>query len=202
MIQILFRIWLCLLKQSCREFHGEQFFFLLQPLKSFVKASKVHLKLFGEKKFKKKLEKGKGGASRPRPHFWPAGRSRPSPPALSPSTPPRSRPRRVRARTAAPRRRGEPAELGCRVASMRSPGRALVSHQERPAAPASAIAAICARQLSLSRPRSARTERRRRHWSLSSASAVLPQRVCHSSIRSPPSFAHAPPLQNTRPSVR
>jgi len=100
---------------------------------------------------KEKIEKGKGGASRPRPHFWPARRSRPSPPALSPSPRPRSRPRRVHARTAAPRRRGEPAELGCRVASMRSPGRALVGHQERPAAPASALAAVCARQLSLSR---------------------------------------------------
>ena len=34
---------------------------------------------------------------------------------------------------------------------MRSPGRALVGHQERPATPASAFAAICARQPSLSR---------------------------------------------------
>ena len=31
-----------------------------------------------------KKEKGKGGASRPRPHFWPTGRSRPSPPTLAP----------------------------------------------------------------------------------------------------------------------
>ena len=53
MIQILFGIWLHFLKQSCREFYGEQFFFLLQPLKSFVKASRVSFKLFGEKKFKK-----------------------------------------------------------------------------------------------------------------------------------------------------
>jgi len=30
------------------------------------------------------MEKAKGGASRPRPRFWPAGRSRPSPPARDP----------------------------------------------------------------------------------------------------------------------
>ena len=42
------------------------------------------------------MEKGKGGASRPRPRFWPAGRSWPSPPALAPSS--RSRRRRVHAR--------------------------------------------------------------------------------------------------------
>ena len=54
MIQFLFGIWLCLLKQSCRKFYGDQFFLLLQPLKSYVKASKVLFKHFGEKKFKKK----------------------------------------------------------------------------------------------------------------------------------------------------
>jgi len=70
-IQILFGIWLHLLKQSCREFHGEQFFFLLQPLKSFVKASKVLFKLFGEKKFKKK-EKETGAAGPTRLPFGPA----------------------------------------------------------------------------------------------------------------------------------
>ena len=48
MIQILFGIWLSLLKQICREFCREQFFFLLQPLKRFVKASKVTFKLFGK----------------------------------------------------------------------------------------------------------------------------------------------------------
>ena len=32
----------------------------------------------------KKWKKGRGGASRPRPRFWPAGRSRPSPPARHP----------------------------------------------------------------------------------------------------------------------
>ena len=39
------------------------------------------------------MEKGKGGASRPRPRFWPTGRSRLGPPALSPPPSPRSRPR-------------------------------------------------------------------------------------------------------------
>ena len=64
MIQILFGIWLCLLKQSCREFYGEQFFFLLQPLKRFVKASKVSFKLFG-KIISKKRERGQALLGRP-----------------------------------------------------------------------------------------------------------------------------------------
>ena len=51
--------------------------------------------------------------------------------------------------TAAPCRRGEPAELGRRVAHMRRPRCALVGHQKHPAAPASSSAAICAPPLSL-----------------------------------------------------
>ena len=112
-----------------------------------------------EKELRKEIqkkEKVKEGASRPRPRFWPAGRSRPSPPAPAP---------RPRARTATPCRRGEPAELGRRVACMRRLGRALGGHQERLAAPASVPAAICTRQLLLSRPRFARAEHRRCHWS-------------------------------------
>ena len=67
-----------------------------------------------------------------------------------PRSPPSPRPHRARARTAAPCRRGAPAELGRRVTRMRQPGRALVGHQERPAASASASAAICAPPLALS----------------------------------------------------
>ena len=57
----------------------------------------------------KKWKKGKGGASRPRPRFWPAGRSRPSPPTRHPL---HAREPCPRAWTAAPRRRGTPAALG------------------------------------------------------------------------------------------
>ena len=65
MIQILFGIWLHLLKQSCREFCGEQFLFLPQPIKRFEKASKVSFKLFGEKEFKKKRKRGQALLGRP-----------------------------------------------------------------------------------------------------------------------------------------
>ena len=77
MIQILFGIWLCLLKQSCREIYGEQFFFLHQSLKSFVKASKVSFKLFVEKKFKKK-RKGDRRCWADPPPFRPSEAARPS----------------------------------------------------------------------------------------------------------------------------
>jgi len=63
---------------------------------------------------------------------------------------PSPHPRCARAWTAAPCCRGAPAELGRRVASMRQPRRALVGHQERPAASASAPTAICASPLALS----------------------------------------------------
>ena len=95
------------------------------------------------------MEKKKGGASRPRPHFWPAGRSRPSPPALAPFPAPAPAPR-PRVRTAAPRRRGTPAELGRHVARMRRLGRTLVGHQVRPVASAFAPAARRAPPLALS----------------------------------------------------
>ena len=64
MIQILFGIWLGLLKQSCRKFYGEQFFFLLEPLKRFVKASKVSFKLF-RKIISKKRERGQAQLGQP-----------------------------------------------------------------------------------------------------------------------------------------
>jgi len=88
-----------------------------------LKMAKMNLEENLRKEIQKKIGKGKGGASRPRPRFWPAGRSRPGPPALSPSPSSRSRPR-PRARTASPRRRGAPAGLGRRVAGMRQRGRA------------------------------------------------------------------------------
>jgi len=96
-IQILFGIWLHLLKQSCREFHGEQFLFLLQPLKIFVKLSKISFKLFGEKKFKKK-EKGTSAAGPTRLPFGPTRQRGPLPlPSLSRAwRPPRSTWRRPR----------------------------------------------------------------------------------------------------------
>ena len=95
------------------------------------------------------MEKGKGGASRKRPRFWPAGRSQPSLPARHPlpALAPAPRPH---ARTAAPRRRGTPAAFGRRVARMRRLGRALVGHQVRPTAPAFAPTARRARPLALS----------------------------------------------------
>ena len=77
------------------------------------------------------MEIGKGGASRPRPHFWPAGRSRPS-----------------------------------RVESMRQPGRALVGHQERPAASAFVplpFAPLRSRSRPLSRSRSSSSSSAARH---------------------------------------
>ena len=95
------------------------------------------------------MEKGKGGASRLRPRFWPAGRSWPSPPALTPlpATAPAPRPR---ARTATPLRHGTPAAFDRRVARMRRLGRALVGHEVRPTAPAFAPAARHAPPLALS----------------------------------------------------
>ena len=41
-------------------------------------------KIFGKKNNFKKGQRERGGARRPRPHFWPAGRSRPSPPSCQP----------------------------------------------------------------------------------------------------------------------
>jgi len=113
--------------------------------KNDFKWVKMSLEKYLKKKKFKKNGKGKGGASRPRPCFWPAGRSRPS-------TPARHLPRRacVHMRTAVPRRSGEPAELVRRVARMRRGGRTLVGHQVRPAAPASSPAARHAPPFSLS----------------------------------------------------
>ena len=75
MIQILFGIWFHLLKQSCWEFYGEQFFFILQPLKRFVKASKVSFKLFGKINLKKEKEDRRCWADpppfRPSQTAWP-----------------------------------------------------------------------------------------------------------------------------------
>jgi len=107
------------------------------------------------KRNSKKMEKGKGGASRPPPRFWPAGQSRPSPRT-------RHAPSRTRVhvwRPTAPCRRGEPVGLCRRVARMRRPGHVLVDHQEHPTAPASPSSSICASPLSLSllRPRAAAT---------------------------------------------
>jgi hypothetical protein len=149
------------------------------------------------------MEKGKGGASRPRPRFWPTGRSRLGPPALSPPPSPRSRPRpRADGLAVTPWRAGRtrPPRGGHAAARTRPgrppkrPGRARLRPRShlRPSAPS----------LSLSRPRPARAERRRRHWSPSSASAVPPPCVRHSSISSSPSFALAPPLRNAHLSAR
>ena len=139
MIQILFRILICILKKSCRGLCGEHFIFLLQPLKKFAKASKISFKIFGKNKFKKERGAVHWRASANQP-AQPAKPARPphacaSPfPALAPAP-------RPRARTAAPCRRGEPAELGRRVARLRWLGRALVGHQVRPAVSASVPAA-------------------------------------------------------------
>ena len=107
-----------------------------------------------------------GGASRPRPHFWPTGRSRPSLPVLTPFPAPALAPTpcpRADGRAAPPWRagrarlpRGEHAVAWTRPSRPPgAPGRARLrprSHLRPPALP-----------LSLSRPRSARAERRRRH---------------------------------------
>ena len=149
MIQILFGIWICICKQSCRGFCEEQFFFLLQPLKKFAEASKISFKLFG----KNKLKKRERGAV-----HWRAGANQPAQPA-KPARPPRTHafpfPALApapcpHAWTAAPCRRGEPAELGRRVARMRRIRRGLVGHQVRPAAFASVPAARCTPLLALS----------------------------------------------------
>ena len=112
MIQILFGIWLHLLKQCCREFYGEQFLFLLQRLKSFVKASKVLFKLFREKKLKKKRKGDRRCWAIP-PPFWPSQAARPAFPYFTPALgrPPSSTRRRPRGgRTSASwTRRGRPA---------------------------------------------------------------------------------------------
>jgi len=73
-IQILFGIWTCTLKQSCRVFCGEHFFFLPQILKNYAKASKFEFKLFGEKEIQKK-EKGTGAAGPSRLLFGPLARA-------------------------------------------------------------------------------------------------------------------------------
>ena len=149
----------------------------------------------------KKIEKGKGGVRRPWPYFWPTGQSRHSPPALAPFPAPAPRPR---AWTAEPCRCGEPAELGRRVACMQRPGRALVGHQVRLATSTSVPAAICARQLLLSRSLALAPRAQSAAVAIgasSSASAVLPQHVSHSSIHLSPSSALASPLRNTTPSA-
>ena len=135
-----------------------------------------------------KIEKGKGAL---------AGRSWPSSPAPAPAP-------RPRARTAALRRRGTPAAFGCRVARMRRLGRALLGHQVRPTAPAFTPTAICTSQLFLSRSLAHALRAQGTAVAIgapSSASAVLPQRVSHSSVRPSPSSALASPLRNTPPSV-
>ena len=59
MIQILFGIWTCTLKQSCIVFCREHFFFLPQILKNFAKASKFTFKLFWGKRNSKKGKRGR-----------------------------------------------------------------------------------------------------------------------------------------------
>ena len=149
------------------------------------------------------MEKGKGGASRPQPHFWPTGRSQPSPPARHPP-PHASAHACVHVWTAARCRRGKPAELSHRVACMHRPRRALVGHQERPAAPASSSAAICTHRLLFSRSLALAPRAQSTAVAIgapSSASAVLPQRMSHSSIRPSPSSALASPLRDMPPSA-
>ena len=53
-----------------------------KPEKGF-KLVKISLEKYLRKEIQK-MEKGKRGASRPRPRFWPVGRSRPCPPARLP----------------------------------------------------------------------------------------------------------------------
>jgi len=161
----------------------------VKPEKDF-KWVKMSLEKYLKKEIKKN-RKGKGGASRLRPRFWPAGQSRPSPLARHP--PPRASARAsVHARTAVPRRLGGPAELGRRVVRMRRGGRTLVGHQVCPAAPASSPAARRAPPLSLSpSPSPARSSNPRHRLPLPSAlgapfsgsSGLLPpirdhQRLC------------------------
>ena len=117
------------------------------------------------KRISKKLKREKGDASRPRPRFWPAGRSRPSSPArlhLPSPAPASTRDGRPRRAAVASRQGSATTWRACTGVDAPSrppgaPGHArlpLRCHSRSPALP-----------LSLSRPRSARTEHRHRHWS-------------------------------------
>ena len=175
MIQILFGIWLCLLKQSCREFYGEQFFFLPQSVKSFVKSSKVSFKILEKRNSKKKKRKGDRRCWADPPPFRPSEAARPSSPSpLSRARrPPRSTQRRPRGgRTPASwTRRGRPAftRSGRRPTP---PGHSILSPPHSPLLPPLASAAAVAVPPQRHRRKSPAAHRRSRQWPILGAKAT------------------------------
>jgi hypothetical protein len=86
-IQVLFGIWTCTLKQSCRVFCGEHFFFYPKSWTTLQKLKNSNLSSFRKKKFKKRGERGQALLGRP---ACPSARSHAQP--RSPP-PPRARTR-------------------------------------------------------------------------------------------------------------
>jgi hypothetical protein len=109
------------------------------------------------KEFFKKKKRGKGGASRPRPRFWPTGRSRLGPPALSPppSPRPRSRPRADSARRGAVARRQGSAAAWRACGSEDAPRSATKAPRSRSPPPPLPFAPLSSLSPSLSRSRAA-----------------------------------------------
>jgi len=100
------------LKQSCREFCGEKFFFLLQPLKKFAKASKMVFKLFG-KKNSKKWRRERGALAGRGLAFGPLAEAGPARPRVTPLPAPALAPRPRARDTVARRQRSAAVWRGC-----------------------------------------------------------------------------------------
>ena len=109
------------------------------------------------KEIQKKMEKGKGGASRPRPRFCPTGRSRLGPPAHSPPPSPRSRsrPRADSARRGAVARRQGSAAAWRACDGVETPWSATRCPRSRSPPPPLPFAPLSSLSPSLSRSRAA-----------------------------------------------
>ena len=104
------------------------------------------------------MEKGKGGASRPRPRFWPTGRSRLGPPALSPPPFPALAPAsaRGRPRRDAVARRQDSAAAWRACDGVETPWSATRCPRSRSPPPPLPFAPLSSLSLALSLSRSAR----------------------------------------------
>ena len=113
------------------------------------------------KRNSRKLEKGKGGASRPRPRFWHAGRSRPSPPTRLPLPAPASTRGRLRRDAVASRQSSAAAWRAC--AGVDAPWSATRCARPRPPPPPLPVVPLRSLSHPLPRPRAAATRATPRH---------------------------------------